>query len=63
MQVSTTKHNVEESVINIFCSCTTHWLGTGSVDPRKYNYRYNQAIVTQNVIGWHHVFMGKLSQE
>ena len=59
------KHNVEESIINVVCSCTTDWLDTRSVDPRKYNYRYNQAILTQNLIGWcrHHVFMGKLSQE
>ena len=64
MQQSMAKHNVEDSIINVFlCSCITDWLDTGSVDPNKYNYRYNKAILTQNLIGWHHVFMGKLSQE
>ena len=57
------KQNVEESIINVFCSCTIDWLDTGSVDPSKYKDRYNQAILKQNLIGWNHVFMGKLSQE
>ena len=63
MQGSMTKHNVEERIINLFCSYITDWLDSGSAGPSKHGYRYNQSIVTQNLIGWRHVFMGKLSQE
>ena len=45
------------------CRAVAEWLETGTVDETKYPPRYTQAITTQNMIGWRHLFGGKLSQE
>ena len=57
------KYNVKERIIDAFYSFIIDWLGSGTVDPNKNNYRYNQAIITQNLIGWQHISMGKLYGE
>ena len=57
-----THYNPDESLIDVFCSCITDWLDTGSVVNTKYHLRYHRAIDTQQRIGWHHMFMGKLSR-
>ena len=63
MNTSMQKYNIEESIIDVFCSCITDWLNTGLVDPSKCNYRYNPALFTQRLVGWCHALMGKLSGE
>ncbi|OEU21556.1 hypothetical protein FRACYDRAFT_235180 [Fragilariopsis cylindrus CCMP1102] len=45
------------------CTAIAEWLETGTVDETKYSPRFTRAITSQNMIGWRHLFGGKLSQE
>jgi NAD-dependent dihydropyrimidine dehydrogenase PreA subunit len=45
------------------CTTIAEWLETGNVDVSKYPIKYANAIISQDNIGWRHLFGGKLSQE
>ena len=45
------------------CTAIAEWLETGTVDETNYPPRFTRAITSQNMIGWRHLFGGKLSQE
>jgi hypothetical protein len=45
------------------CTAIAEWLETGKVDVCKYPIKYANAIISQESIGWRHLFGGKLSQE
>jgi NAD-dependent dihydropyrimidine dehydrogenase PreA subunit len=45
------------------CTTIAEWLETGKVDVCKYPIKYANAIISQESIGWRHLFGGKLSQE
>mmetsp|Transcript_12419 Transcript_12419/g.26171 ORF Transcript_12419/g.26171 Transcript_12419/m.26171 type:complete len:85 (+) Transcript_12419:427-681(+) len=51
MKTSMEKHNVENSIVDVLCTCITEWLDTGSVAPSNYPHRYTDAIVSQTFIG------------
>lgn len=50
-------------LMDVFCGVITDWLDSHTVTPDKYPDKYHAAIITQQNIGWRHMFMGKLSQE
>jgi len=39
------------------------WLETEHVDIEEYPVRFHPAIKSQSIIGWRHLFAGRLSQE
>jgi hypothetical protein len=45
------------------CTAIAEWLDTGKVDISKYPIKYENAIISQENIGWRHFFGGKISQE
>ena len=55
-----THYTLDECLIDVLCSWITDWLDTGIVAKIRYHPRYHSAINTQQQIGWHHMFMGKL---
>mmetsp|Transcript_17732 Transcript_17732/g.36787 ORF Transcript_17732/g.36787 Transcript_17732/m.36787 type:complete len:113 (-) Transcript_17732:308-646(-) len=57
------KHNIEDSIVDAFCSCVIDWLDTESVKESKFHSQYLQEMQSHSTIGWRHIFLGKLSQE
>ena len=45
------------------CQAVTEWFDHEKVDIDKYPVKYHRALITQNNIGWRHIFMGRISQE
>ena len=45
------------------CCTISDWFDDTSAYPSKYPVKYTTAIQSQNVIGWHHLFMGHFSTE
>jgi len=45
------------------CTAVAEWLETGKVDVSNYPIKYANAIMTQETIGWRHLFGGKLARE
>jgi hypothetical protein len=53
----------EFAIIETICTVIAEWLETEMVDSKKYPIRFNAAIKFQAMIGWRHIFAGRLSQE
>ena len=55
--------NTLKGLSDTLCSAITDWLDNGRVSTGKYDKKYHKAIITQNHIGWLHIFFGHFSQE
>ena len=50
-------------LMETFCQAVTEWFDHEKVNIDKYPVKYHRALITQNNIGWRHIFMGRISQE
>jgi len=53
----------DPGLLDVFCSCVSDWFEDKKVSCDKYDSRYHPAIITQNNIGWFHIFTGHITQE
>jgi hypothetical protein len=54
-----TENELKETLSTVIAE----WLETADVDITKYTGKYHKAIKAQRIIGWRHMFAGKISQE
>ena len=50
-------------LMETLCQAVTEWFDHEKVDIDKHSVKYHRALITQNNIGWRHIFMGRISQE
>ena len=55
--------NTKFEIKDTFCSCLDKWFGGRNVDANDYPEKFLDAIKSQILIGWRHIFNGKLSVE
>ena len=59
MKIIDTKFDVAETFMTALCD----WMENGAVDTTNFPLKFGAALLSQEHIGWRHVFSGKLSQQ
>ena len=54
-----TDHELKETL----CSVIANWMENNKVDINKFPQKYHDALISQEIIGWSHIFAGHISQE
>ena len=57
------KLNTAFELQETLCSVIANWMENNKVDINKYPQKYHNALITQENIGWSHMFAGHISQE
>ena len=57
------KLNTDFELQETLCSIITDWMEDNKVDINIYPHKYHDAMITQENIGWSHMFAGHISQE
>ena len=63
LQKKLNKLNTAFELKETLCSIITDWIKNNKVDINKYPQKYHETLITQDNIGWSHIFAGHISQE
>ena len=63
LQKKLDKLNTDFDLQETLCSAIANWLEDNKVDINNYPQKYHDAMITQENIGWSHMFTGYISQE
>ena len=57
------KHKTDHKLKETMCMVIADWMENNTVDIYKFPQKYHDAMITQENIGWSHMFAGHISQE
>ena len=57
------KHKANHELKETICMVIADWMENNKVDINKFPQKYHDAMITQENIGWFHMFAGHISQE
>ena len=57
------KHKTNNELKETICMVIADWMKNNKVEITKYPQKYHDAMITQENIGWSHMFAGHISQE
>ena len=57
------KHKTDHKLKEMLCMVISDWMENKMVDINKFLCKYHDALITQENIGWSHMFAGHISQE
>ena len=57
------KHKTDHELKETMCMVIADWMENNTVDIYKFPQKYHDAMITQENIGWSHMFAGHISQE
>ena len=57
------KHKTNHELKETICMVIADWMENNKVEINKFPQKYHDAMITQENIGWSHMFAGHISQE
>ena len=57
------KHKTDHKLKETMCMVIADWMENNTVEINKFPQKYHDAMITQENIGWPHMFAGHISQE